>query len=425
MKKSFEIRKELATATEKFQVLAGKDQRTAEEQSEMDSLRTVVRNTTSALDDAELIEAGQKRTASQNLNDKERATVASFSFSRAINEYLKNGRNADAITGLEGEMHKEAILELRNSGVVTKTRFDGFGVPLMVLENSRASTGQNVTTAGDGGNLVQTEPYLFIESLKNALILPELGARFLTGLVGNLPLLKGGSFTSAFVAEGSAASFTKEAFTKATMTPKNLMVAGAISKQLLVQTNNIAEMLIRDELIAAIARGIQNAAINGAGTPAPTGILATSGIGSVVMGTDGLAMDWASIVKLETEIYQDNVMGEIAYLINAKTRGKLKTTLKASGVSGYIMENNEINGYKTAMSNVVPSDITKAGGSNLSAVIAGVWSELFIGLWGGLDIVVDPYTRADYNEVKLVVNQFADVALRNAEAFAACKDAVA
>jgi hypothetical protein len=47
-----------------------------------------------------------------------------------------------------------------------------------------------------------------------------------------------------------------------------------------------------------------------------------------------------------------------------------------------------------------------------------------MGMWGGLDIIVDPFTRADYNEIKLVLNQFADVALRNPESFAAMKDAL-
>ncbi len=424
-KKPFEIRKELSGKVERFEELATKDKRSEEETSEMTTLRTDIRNLTNDLDDAELIEAGKKRFASDHISDKERKEVAKFSFHRAINEYIRKGNSMDNVDGLEGEMHKEAEKERSLVGV-SGSRVKGIGVPLMVLENSRisrASTGQNVTTAADGGNLVQDEPYMFIESLKNALVITGLGARFLTGLIGNLPLLRGGSFSAAWVAEGSNVSFTKEAFSKATLIPKNLMVAGALSKQLLVQTANVAEMMIRDELIAALAQGIQNAAINGSGTGAePIGILNTSGIGSVALGTDGAAIDWANIVKLETEIAQDNVIGDIAYLTNAKVRGKLKTTLKSTGVAGYIWENNEVNGYRAAMTNAVPSNLTKGTGTGLSAIIAGVWNQLFIGMWGGLDIVVDQFTRADYNEIKLVFSEFADVELRNNETFSASKD---
>lgn len=354
----------------------------------------------------------------QELSKAEKRDLSKFSFQRAI-RMLCDHKEVD---GLEGEMHQEGIKEFALVGKETK----GFTVPLLVL-NSRANIGQNVTTAADGGNLVQTDPFIFIESLKNAMVLTQAGATFLTGLVGNLPLVKGGSFTASWVAEGDAVSFTKEAFSKATMTPKNLMVAGAISKQLLIQTANIGERLIRDEIIKAIALGLEAAAISGAGSPAPTGILATSGIGSVAGGTDGLAPAWSHIVDLESKITVANVPGQISYLTNSKVIGKLKQTLKASNVSGYILENGMTNGCRVLATNAVPSNLTKGSGTGVgvcSAIIAGVFSELFMGMWGGLDMIVDPYTRADYNEVKLVLNQFADVALRNAAGFAAMKDAL-
>lgn len=205
------------------------------------------------------------------------------------------------------------------------------------------------------------------------------------------------------------------------------MCAGALSKQTLVQTAGIAEMLIRDEIIRAIAGGIEAAAINGAGGAAPTGILGTTSIGSVAGGADGLAPAWSHIVDLESKITAANQAGDIAYLTNSKVVGKLKQTLKAANVSGYILENGMMNGAKCLATNAVPSNLTKGAGAGVgvcSAIIAGVWSELFMGMWGGLDMVVDPFTRADYNEVKLVLNQFADVAVRNPVSFSAMKDAL-
>ena len=425
MKNSFEISKELATQTEKFATLADKDQRSDEDNSEMNVLRSNLHRLNQDLGDAQLVEAQAKRAASANLSDADKKTVAQFSFARSIKEFIRSGGNPDAMTGLEKEMHDEARRELQASGANASLK--GLGIPMMVLENSqvRASTGQNVTTSADGGYLIQEDPLMFIASLKNALVLPALGAKFLTNLQGNLPLVNGGAFAASWIAEGSAVSFTKEAFAKRTMTPKNLMVAGAFSKQLLNQSNLNAEMLIREELLAAMALGLQDAAITGAGGGAPTGILATSGIGSVAMGTNGLAIDWASIIALETALALNNApMNTVGYLVNTKTRGKLKSTLTAAGVaSPFIWSNNEINGYKTAVTNAVPSNLVKgSSGAVCSAVICGDWSELFIGLWGGMDVVVDPYSRADYNEVKLVINQFADVALRNVQSFAACKD---
>ena len=341
--------------------------------------------------------------------------IASYSFARAIGLLAAH----QEVDGLEGEMHQEGVREFKGIGKDVR----GFTVPLMVL-NHRASTGQNVTTPADGGNMVMPEPWIFIESLKNALVLPSMGATFLTGLVGNLPLLKGGAFAASWVAEGGNIAFTKETFSKATMTPKSLMIGGAISKQLLVQTNNVAEQLVRDEIIKAMSLGLQDAAINGDGSSNnPTGILATAGIGAVVGGVNGALPTWGNIVDLESAILSKNAQGTIGYLSNAKVTGIFKQTLRAVNVSGFILEGGYTNGGKMAITNAVPSNLTKGTANAIcSALIAGIWSELFIGMWGGLDILVDPYTRADYGEIKLVLNQFADVALRNPESFAAMKD---
>ena len=424
MKKSDELKQKKAALEQEIDVLVSKE-RSAEENSELKSKYETLKGMSEEIDleiKNEQWRAQKAAQSGQKLSAKEEKDLGKYSFARAIKQIVKSNGNLDAVDGIEGEMLQEGLRERRELGLTSK----GFVIPTMVLEH-RASIGQNVTTEGDGGYLVQDMPFQFIESLKNALVLEKAGATFLTGLVGNLPLLKGGSFTASWVAEGSNVSFTKEAFTKATMTPKNLMVAGAISKQLLNQTNNLAERLIRDELVKAIAHGLQSAAINGSGANSqPTGILNYVGIGSVVGGDNGASPDWADIVNLESEVAVDNAeFANTAYLTNAKVRGKLKQTLKSSNVSGYIWEGGEMNGYPAHVTNAVPSDLDKGTSTGVcSAIIFGSFSELFMGMWGGLDIIVDPYTRADYNEIKLVLNQFADVALRNPESFAAMKDAL-
>lgn len=421
MKKSFEIRKELANATDKFATLAGKDQRTAEEQSEMDALRTHIRKATSELEDAELIEAGNKRLASQGLSEKEKEQASNYSFRKAIADFVNNNGN---LNGFEAEMHQEAKREAGLSGKSIK----GIGVPMMVLENARitrASAGQNKTTANDGGNLVQDEPLIYIDALRNRLVLVQLGARFITGLVGNLPLVNGGSFTATWGAEAGAVSTTKMSVPKKTMSPKRLAVCGAYSVELLNQSSIGIEMLLRNELLKAHANGIEIAAINSA-TNGPTGVINTSGIGAVVGGDNGLAPAWSHLVNLETEVAIDNAdLGALAYLTNAKVRGKLKQTLKASGVAGYIWDGDTINGYKAAVTNAVPSTLTKGTADSVcSAIIFGNWNDMVIGQWGGYDMVVDPYSLKKVGDVEVVLNSFHDVALANVESFAAMKDAL-
>ncbi|MBQ1463042.1 MAG: hypothetical protein IIZ24_02545, partial [Candidatus Methanomethylophilus sp.] len=81
------------------------------------------------------------------------------------------------------------------------------------------------------------------------------------------------------------------------------------------------------------------------------------------------------------------------------------------------------------MSNLVPSNLTKGSGSsavsNLSAMIFGNWEDLYVGHWGGIDIVVDPYSLAEYGDIRLVLNAYNDVLVAEPASFAAIKDIIA
>lgn len=426
-KKAFEIRKELADKTDKFEELRVKDQRSADEQTEMDGLRTSIRTLTSDLDDAELTEAGKKRLASQDLSSKEKREITErFSFLKAI----RSG-GASKLDGIELEMHQEAVREAARNG----NTLEGIGIPSMVLELStvrgykRAAAGQNVATAADGGNWVQEEALIYVDALKAALVLSQLGVRFITGLVGNLPIVRNGAFTSTWHSEVGEVTTTKGSNDpKILMTPKRLSVSGASSIQLINQSSRDVEMWLRDELISAHAIGLETAAINGTGAnDQPTGLLNTVGIQSVAGGDNGLAPTWGNIVDLETKIAVLNAsIGQLGYLTNAKVRGKLKQSLKAAGVAGYIWgEKGEMNGYNTAVSNLVPSNLVKGtSGAACSAIIFGNFNDLVVGQWGGLDLVVDPYTLKKSAEIEVTVHAFHDVAVRRLDSFAAMKDAL-
>jgi len=358
----------------------------------------------------------------KDLSNQDRRDIARYSFRKAI---LAGLAKTD-LDGIEAEMHQEAIREAKAYGGIIR----GIGVPYLLLSKrpmSRASTGQNITTAADGGYLVQEEPLMYFEALRNKLVLPGMGARLLTGLVGDLPLIEGGSFTASWLAEDAEDTATKVAFDEFVMQPKRLQCTGALSYQLLRQSTPDVERLIEDELVMAHAQGLQLAAINGSGTaPTPRGILNKVGIGSVVGGTNGLAPAWSHIVDLESEVMIDNADGpSMAYLTNAKVRGKLKQVEKATNTAQFVWVGNEINGYPAVVTNTVPSTLDKGTSTGVcSAIIFGDFSKLFIGQWGNLDIIVDPYSLKKKAEVEVTVISYGDIGILQPEAFAAMKDAL-
>lgn len=357
----------------------------------------------------------------RDLSDQDKKTVERFSFRKAILAKAE-GR---ALDGVEAEMHEEALREATAEG----RSISGLGVPYMLLANkplSRASTGQSVAVAADGGYLKQEEPLVFLEALRNKLIVTQMGAKLLTGLVGDLPLVTGGLFTATWLAEDATDTTQKMTFAKVLMTPKRVQATGALSLKLLRQSSIDVEKLIEDELINSIAQALQTAIINGPGGDAPLGILGTLGIGDVQGGANGLAPTWGNIVELESKILSANAdVNNMGYLTNAKVRGKLKQTVKAANTAVFVYDTDGMNGYKVGITNAVPSNLTKgASGAVASAIIFAEWSRLYIGQWGGQDIIVDPYSLKKKAEVEITAISYYDIGLSYPAAFAAMKDAL-
>lgn len=288
-------------------------------------------------------------------------------------------------------------------------------------------------SATAGGNIVGTTHMgnEFVDALRAAMVLPSLGARFMSGLKGNIAIPALNAKTSvAFVAEGNAPTEGAPTFRQITMTPRTVAGYVDMSRLLLQNSDPSVEAIIRDDMLKQVAAAIEAAAIVGGGSNEPTGILSTSGIGSVALGTTGDAPTWDSIVKLVAEVETDDALnGAASFLTNPKVKSKLARTAKVASTDSQMLiapPFNDLYGYPVAITTQVPSNLTKSTGSNLSALIFGVFSEVMLGLFGtgGPDLLVDPYTASNTGTVRLNIYQEVDVAVRHAESFAAIKDIV-
>ena len=262
------------------------------------------------------------------------------------------------------------------------------------------------------------------------LVTEQLGATVLNGLVGNLDLpRKSGRTAAVWEGENAAADETNITFDKVSLTPKRLAAFVDISKQWMVQTSTSTENLVRQDLNFAVREAVDLAALNGAGSGGvPLGILGTSGIGNVAIGTNGGAPTWAHMISLWKEIAIDNAdLNMLNYLTTPGIAAQLMQTEKSSSTAQYVWSTNnrqgEVNGYGATASTLVPSTLTKGTSTDCNAIIFGNWRDLLIGQWAGLDITVDIYSRAKEAIVTLVVNSYWDVQVRYAQSFAAIKDA--
>lgn len=364
-------------------------------------------------------------TAEIGMTEKEKGQ---FSFVRAIRA-MANPTDKAAVAAARFEFEASEAAAAKE-GRASR----GITVPMDVLMMKRDIT--TVTTSGTakGGNLVATDLLAgsFIDALRNRMVLNDLGATFLTGLQGNVAIpKKTAPSTVAWVAENSAPaeSTNNPAFGQVTMSPKTLAGYVDFSRRLMLQSSMDIETLIRNDLATTIAVAMDGAAIAGSGTNRPTGVLNTSGIGSITLGTNGLAPTWAMVVNLVREVEIDNARtGSAAFLTNAQVKSVLaRTPRQGSGVEGnFILQTpfDTLYGERLLVSQQVPSNLTKGSGTNLSAILFGVWSDLLIGQWSGIDLLVDPYTGSNAATVRVTAFHDCDFAVRNAESFAECNEII-
>lgn len=367
----------------------------------------------------------QAESAELGLSDKE---ARAFSFIRALNALANpNDKRAQDAAAYEREVSSAAAAKRGKDSA-------GIFVPTDVLRLHLGGQQRDLTvgTATAGGHTVATDLLAgsFIDLLRSKLVIMGMGATMLNDLNGNvaIPRQTGGA-TAYWVAESGAPTESQQAFDQVALTPKTLGAFTDISRRLLLQSSIDVEAFVKRDIATVIALAIQLAAINGSGASnQPRGILNTSGIGSVVGGTDGLAPTWNHLVDLESALSTvDADVGTLGYLTNAKVRGKLKKTQMFSGTNGIPVwdRDNTLNGYRAEVTNAVPSNLVKgSSGAVCSAIIFGNFADLILGFWSGLDLTVDPYTNSTSGTVRVVALQDCDVAVRHPESFAAMVDAL-
>jgi HK97 family phage major capsid protein/HK97 family phage prohead protease len=269
-----------------------------------------------------------------------------------------------------------------------------------------------------GTNSIQTSllSSSFIDLLRNRSFLMSVVSE-LSGLVGNIDIPRQLTGPAAeWVGEDIAANPTGVTFGLVSLRPKTLAARSEITRKLLMQSSLGVEALLRADLARVMALEMDRAGLYGTGASnQPLGLAGTSGINTGTWATANSPI-FSEIVNMETQISLDNAdVPSMAYAFNAGIRGRFKTTRKfADGNDGTIWEPGDtVNGYGTQVSNVVGA----------SDVFFGNWSDFLLGMWGGLDVTVDPYTHSDKGRIRITNFQDVDYAVRRPESFALFRNA--
>lgn len=326
-----------------------------------------------------------------------------FSILRAINAMANpTDRKAQEDAAFEFECSRAA-------GELYGKTAQGVLLPPEVLAN----WGQRDMNASDDSNLIGQDFRAgdFIDVLRNSSAVMQ-NATILNGLSGDVKIpKKTAASTAAFISsEGGAAGESEMTIGSVTMSPKTLGAFTDVTRQLMIQSSLDVENLIRNDLAGSMAIAIDNAALEGSGSSGnPTGITNTTGINTVSLSS-AAAPTFAEMVSMESAVAVDNaLLGGLVYIVHPTNAGTLKTTTKDSGSGQFVLANNEINGYPV----VVSAQLTA------NNYVFGNMQDLLVGMFSGLDIVVDPYSNSTSGTVRVVALQSLDVNVRHAVSFCA------
>lgn len=365
---------------------------------------------------AQPVQTGIPSQNNGELSAKDLQEIRSFSLVKA----LQNEVRGVAQDGLEAQVHKLAEKEARSNGI----ELMGFGVPTFIGERrGQTVTGQTTNPGDQGGVAVESSLVGFVDQLWSNTWLDKVDARRLAGLQGDPEfLVQETKPTIDELTEIEEMNSDEILMSKFKMQPARRGTAIPFSKQTLLQASVDVQSLIQSNIQKALAYKLNVESI--------LTILAaiTSGNGNLLaLGTNGAAPTYDNMVDLETLISSvDADQGQLYYLTNTKTRGKLKKTQQFSSTNGdAVYKNGKINETPAVISNIVPSNLTKGTASAIcSAIICGYFPDFYVGMWGGADFVVDEKGRARKGEIDVIVNMFWQTKVARVKSFAGIKDAL-
>jgi len=306
---------------------------------------------------------------------------------------------------------EEAAFELEASQAA-KEKYGRNSEGLTLPEEVMGSWTRDINTSDDAGGVGEDfRRGDFIDALRDASAVIRAGATVFPDLVDNVKIPKQtGVSTAAWIAtEGGSVGESEMALGSITMSPKTISAYTDITNKMLANSSLSIENLVRNDLAAGIGKVIDTGAMTGSGSSGqPTGINGFTGVNSVTLGTASTPT-WAEAVEMESLVLADNVpFNRPGYLTNSTVVGNLKTTAKSANTAIFLMDSEgRVNGHPVTISNSVAAGY----------IYFGMWSDLLIGMFGSIDILVDPYTAATNNLTRIRATQFCDINCRHGQSF--------
>jgi len=347
---------------------------------------------------ARMAQSGSASNAEQR--EVERVN-GSFSISRAV-AAVANGRNLE---GAEAEWAAEAQKEARSQGLQMAGQI---AIPTIALRAGGADDFQ--AGSGDGSGFVPTSVPAAIEALRAPTVIEGLGTTVIRNATGNLQFPRV-SVKAAGTGEGEvdANAASSMEMDELTLSPQRVSANTTYSKQLVLQGGAEVDSLIAGELAAAMNAYVDDACFDT--------VLASTAINVSTSGDT--ALNAALAFKMEAEVLADggNLAGGV-YVMSPLSYQLSKAEAAVASVSP-LWENGQFNGFRAVATPYLVDGLLADASTAAGQMLFGNFAQGgILAYFGGIDLLVDPYSAAGTAQIKLHVNRFFDFDVRQPGALA-------
>ena len=251
-----------------------------------------------------------------------------------------------------------------------------------------------------------------VEPLYARTILSAIGVPLLTGLKGNhqWPVVE--AFEATINDEGAELGDTKIPLNKLIAKPERIGVAVPITREALNETDNLLQTVCTQYMPVAVACLMNKIMFSTTKVAGATNLAGPFvNLKSARKKTyTGDIPTLKELTELKAIVLGSNIMPEqLCYVMTEATKAALETEPKWQGSAAAIVdENGRINGVPVFCSSYV-----KEGD-----VLFGSFKYCPMGLFGDINIIVDPYSKARKNAIDFVMNADYALTVLREEAFA-------
>jgi HK97 family phage major capsid protein len=309
---------------------------------------------------------------------EEKEIVREFSFGKAVRAAF-----GGKLDGVELEMAQEGQKEMTAIG----RSANGVVIPSMIL--NRAVVTENGTSG------IETQS--FVDAVYANTILDDLGVTRVTSTTDQrIPIL--GAVTTQWEGETDASADGGSAMSKKDLAPKRLASFVDFSKQAAMQHNESLESALRNSIAQAVGAKVEYALFT---DDSSNGSYNYLGQGKTPVTNANITSLMMALVE---EVQSNNHnRGNLGFAISNDLFTEVYTAAQVSGVNPLII-NEAIMGVQAKFSNQI-ADITNP------VAYYGDFSKVQICQFGGVEILVDPYTQAVSGTNRLILNSYWDAAL--------------